>query len=311
MEKSFVILPDVTCDISEKLAKEYGIEVVYGHYTTPDGVEHKSYHEWTDEEREKFYAALKKNPNGFTTSPPNIDECYTVFEKYVKENVPVIAISISEKLSGTYGFMTKAREEILKKYPSAEVYVIDSLRFSVGFGLMAIIASIMRDQGKSAKEVYEYLEANKNRIHETGWMDDLSFVAKKGRISNAKAFFGTLAGIKPLGEFDNTGLTTVIGKVKGEKAAYSVLLDYIEQHIENPKDQIIMIATSTRHKQAQYYKEQIEARFSPKAVYVVDVFPNSGINVGPGLMAAYYFGKPISDGLVEEKKAIAEIINKK
>ena len=36
----------------------------------------------------------------------------------------------------------------------------------------------------------------------------------------------------------------------------------------------------------------IEENFHPKAVIINDVFPMSGINIGPGLMAAYYVGKP-------------------
>ena len=52
----------------------------------------------------------------------------------------------------------------------------------------------------------------------------------------------------------------------------------------------------------------IENRFHPKEVHVNDVFTNCGINIGPGLMAAYYFGKPISQGLVEETKTFNEIV---
>ena len=311
MGKNFVILADPTCDLSKELQERFQIGIIHGHYTTPDGVEHKTTLDWTEEERDAFYAALKKNPNGFTTSPPNIEECSAAFESYAKDGVPVLALTISTGISGTYGFMTKAKEEVLKKYPDEEIYIIDSLRFSAGFGIMAIVASKMRDEGKTAEETYKYLEDNKNRIHQTGWMDDLSFVAKKGRLSNAKAFFGTLAGVKPIGEFDYNGLTTVIGKAKGEKAAYSVLLDYMERHIEKPEEQIILIATTARQKQAKEYKEMIEKRFSPKEIIVVGVYQSCGINAGPGLMAAYYFGKPITEGLTEERECIAELLSGK
>ena len=116
-----------------------------------------------------------------------------------------------------------------------------------------------------------------------------------------KAFFGTLAGVKPIGEFDYNGLTTVLGKVKGAKTAYSVLLGYMEATIENPEDQIIFIAQTNRLPQAMEYKKMIEEKFHPKAVFVNDVFPSCGINIGPGLMAAYYMGKPISRDLSEER----------
>ena len=71
---------------------------------------------------------------------------------------------------------------------------------------------------------------------------------------------------------------------------------------------MIFVATTNRRKQAEVLKTMIEEKFHPKAVFVNDVFPNCGINVGPGLMAAYYIGKPISADLVEEKKLMDEII---
>ena len=60
---------------------------------------------------------------------------------------------------------------------------------------------------------------------------------------------------------------------------------------------------------AEKYKELLEETIKPKEVRIVDVFPGSGINVGPGLMAAYYMGKPISEELKEEKELINNLIN--
>ena len=306
--QKYVILVDNNSDLSEKFAKEFDIEVVFGHYTTPDGKEHKALLEWDAETRDQFYRELKKNPNGYTTCPPNVEEFYKAFEKHVSKGVGILALSISTAISGAYSFMTGAKAKILEKYPDAKIELVDTLRFGPSIGLMASYAANLRKEGKSLEEVYKWLEDNKARFHQTGWMDDLSFVAKKGRINHAAAFFGTLIGIKPLGEFDANGLTTVIGKCKGEKEAYEVQLRYIEAHIENPHEQMIFIATTNRHAQAEVYKKMIEERIQPKSVFITDVYTNCGINIGPGLMAAYYYGKPISEGLEEEKKSLASII---
>ena len=308
MSKKFAIMPDTTCDLSDEFQKEYDIEVILGHYTTPDGVEHVSIHNWNTIDRDEFYKGVKANPDGYTTAPPNAQECYLAFKKHVEKGEGVLAMAISTGISGTFAFMSEAKNELLKEFPDAEIYVIDTLRFGPGFGLMAVYASNLRKEGKSLKEIAEWLEENKNCFHQTGWMDDLSFVAKKGRLTHAKAFFGTLVGVKPVGEFDYNGLTTVIGKGKGEKETYKILLEYIDRHIIDPSKQIIFIATSNRHKQAEVFKQMIEERFHPVAVYVNDVYSNCGINIGPGLMAAYYFGKPISKGLVEETKCFEEIL---
>ena len=200
---------------------------------------------------------------------------------------------------------------VMKKYPDAEIECIDSLRYGPGYGLLAIYASQLREEGKSLKETAAWINENKNRFHQSGWLDDLTFVARKGRITNAKAFFGQLVGIKPVGEFDYNGLTTVIGNIKGEKAAYRILLEYIAAEVENPENQIMVIAQTDRLKQAEIFKTMIEERFHPKKIYICDVFPGCGVNVGPGLMSLYYMGKPISQGLVEERKLFESLTQKK
>ena len=299
--KSFVILADATCDLSEEFQKEYDIEVIPGHIALPDGTEIPAFLKWEKYSREDFYASLKKNPNGYSTSPANITEFAAALEPYAAKGIGVLLMTISSGISGAFGFASQAREDLLQKYPSAEIRIVDSMRFGPGFGLMAVHASMLRSQGKTLAETTQWLEDNKNRFHQAGWLDDLSFVAKKGRITQPKAFFGTLAGVKPIGEFDYNGLTTILGKVKGAKTAYPVLLGYMEATIENPEDQIIFIAQTNRLPQAMEYKKMIEEKFHPKAVFVNDVFPSCGINIGPGLMAAYYMGKPISRDLSEER----------
>jgi len=163
--------------------------------------------------------------------------------------------------------------------------------------------------GMDFEKTCNEVESMKSRLHQAGWMDDLSFVAKKGRITHASAFMGTLVGIKPLGEFDSNGLTTVIGKVKGAKSAYKALLSYMEQTIEDPENQIIFLAQTCREKQAEEFRDMIVERFHPKEIHVNEVFQSCGANIGPGLMAAYYVGKPLSADLSAEKEIMNKIIN--
>ncbi len=306
--KKYVIVADATCDLSEAFQKEYDIKVIPGHIKTPDKGEISILPGWNGYDRDKFYADLKKNPDAYTTSPANVEEFRREFEKYALQGYDIISLTISGGISGAHGFATKASQLCKQNYPDVRIACIDSRRFGPGFGLLTVCAAQLKQQGKSFDEVVDYIEKNKNKFHQAGWLDDLSFVAKKGRITHPKAFFGTLAGIKPIGEFDYNGLTTVIGKVKGAKKAYSVLLSYIEETIENPSEQIIFIAHTSRYKQALEYKEMIENRFHPKAIYINDVHPLCGINIGPGLMAAYYIGKPISAELSQEREIITKYI---
>lgn len=306
--KNYVIMADGSCDISEEFRTKYDIKYVPSHIMFKDGSEKLTGPTWDIISREEFYGELKKDPTAFTTAPANVEEFSAFFENLVKEGNDVLCLTISTGISGTYGFATKAAQIVMEKYEGAVIKCVDTLRFGPGFGLMCVRAAMLKSEGKSLDDVYEYLQTNKCKFHQMGWLDDLSFCAKKGRLTNAKAFFGTLVGIKPLGEFDYNGLTTVIGKVKGEKKAYDVILNYIENTAENIKDQIVFIAQTDRLQQAEKFKAMLEERFSPKAVYIMDVYAANGMNIGPGLMAAYYVGKPISSNLEEERKLMEKLI---
>lgn len=304
----FVILTDTSSDLTKELRERFDIEYIPGHLQLPDGRNVPLLLEWNDDyQHDSFYAAIKKGAE-FATSPANVAEYAEVFKKYVEEGCDVLSISISTALSGTYNFSTEARDIVLKEYPNAKIYCVNSLRYSVLEGLLCIQASMMREEGKTIDEVYNWLEENKNCYHQMGWLDDLSFVAKKGRMSNSKAFFGTLIGIKPLGEISHQGLTTVIGKAKGAKAGYDAIMKYIEATIVNPKEQIIVVGTSDREKDADKLIAMIQEKFQPKEIVKSFVFPSCGVNIGPGLMCAFYFGKPITEDLKEEEALMAKII---
>ena len=309
--KKFIILTDVQSDLSKELRERFDIEYIKGHLTTPDGVEHDGLLEWDFCEKKEFYNSLKNKKNTYTTSPASPEEYKEKFLEYLNQGFDVLSISISSKLSGTYDFACQGRDLALAEKKDGKVICIDSKKYSNGIALMAINASILRSEGKSIDEVSKWLEDHSRNIHQTGWLDDLSFVASKGRISHPAAFFGQLIGIKPLADFNPDGLVTVIGKAKGEKQAYKVILDYIKAEIENPQDQIILIAETNRYEKAVELKRLIEEEIKPKEVILTTVFPSSGINVGPGLSAAYFMGKYTSDDLVEETKLINSLLEAK
>lgn len=312
--KDYVIVSDTTCDLSQAVLDDFNIEMINAHFMDRNGEDRLSFTDWKScdyyNSSADFYKALKASPDKFSTAAPSIDEVKENFVRFLNEGKDILAFTISSAMSGTFNIYTEAKREVLKDYPEAKIMIIDSLRFGGGIGLMEIHASILRKQGKTIEEVYEYINNNKNCFHQMGWLDDLSFVAKKGRITHAKAFFGQLIGIKPLGECDQNGLTTVVGKAKGEKAAYSAMISYIKETITNPSEQIILICHSQREKQALIYKKLIGKEFNPKRVYLMECGPSCGINIGPGLNSAYYFGKVASKDLVNEKELMEKLLLK-
>lgn len=306
----FVIIPDSTCDMTFEMMKRFNIkELVSGTISFSNNQSQDVMSgNWNSISSKDFYDLLKKS--NITTGAPSPEKFINVFEKYLKEGYDVLSISISSALSSTFSYATKAAEELNKKYPNNKVVCLDSKRYSTAELLLIIHACKLQSENKSIDETFTELEKIKYCLHQAGPMDDLMFLASKKRISNGKAFMGTLAGINPIGEVSRDGLTSVLCKVKGSKKALLVSLEYMKKTIINPQDQIIVIAHSNRKEKALLYKEMIESKICPKEIIFTEVGPSCAPNIGPGLCAAYYYGKEISDDLSDEKKIFDSIIRK-
>ncbi|MBR6564704.1 MAG: DegV family EDD domain-containing protein, partial [Clostridia bacterium] len=171
-----------------------------------------------------------------------------------------------------------------------------------------IAAAVKRKEGATLEETAQYIEENKHCLHQMGPMDDLFFLCKTGRISNFKAFFGTLVGINPMADFNREGLSEVLGKFKGKKLAFDAVIKYMRKTIKNPEEQIIFVTHSNRPAAAEALKEMIIKEFNPKEVIISHVGMSCGVSVGPGLCAVFYWGEEISEGNFAEKAIMQEII---
>ncbi len=307
----FVIIPDSTSDMTSELRKRCNVpEIVAGSIVFPDGHSEFVSCDWENIPQDEFYELIKNKKNVFSTGAPSPEQFMEVFEKYLKEGYDVLSISISSALSGTYQFALSAANQLNEKYPERKVLCIDSQRYSTAELLLIMYAAKMQEENKSIQETYDELEKLKYCLHQSGPMDDLKFLASKGRISNAKAFMGTVIGINPIGEIARNGLTQILCKVKGSKKALQTCLEYMKRTIVNPHEQIIVIAHSNRKEKAFMYKEMIEKEIQPKEVLMTEIGLSCAPNIGPGLCAAYYYGTEITDDLSKEQAIINDIIGK-
>ena len=307
--KPFAIIADNACALQKPLRERFGMDaVVLGSVTYPDGHSELSDIDYERTTPEEYFGSMTKKAI-YKTACANLDQIKDVMYPFVKEGKDIVFLCLSSALSGTYNFVLKAAEEAMQEYPQVHIYVIDSLRYSSALGLLVQEACALRDQGLSAKETAEWIEENKHCFHQAGIMDDLYFLARTGRIAKAKAFFGTMAGVKPMGEFTRSGLTEVIGKAKGTRRGLDAVIAYMQDRIVEPEKHIVFICNSLREKEAEYLRQKVEEIIKPKEIICTPLDQSSGANMGPGLAVCFFYGKPISENLEEEKAAMTAILN--
>lgn len=306
---SFVIIPDSACSMPAELRIRFNIPTyVKAHVLYPDGSEHDTDLDWKEVSADDYFRSMAEKKAIYKTGTAGIENSIQTYEKFLQEGKDLIALSLSSALSGNYNLAVKACEALREKYPERKLFVIDSKRYSGAIAAMIAKASELQMEGKSVEEVATWLEENKNRYHQMGPMDDLNFLCRTGRINNFKAFFGTLVGVNALGDLNQNGLTDVLGKVKGKPAALKTTIEYMKKTIEEPENQIIFIAHSYRYETAEELKRLVEEEFKPKEVLMTRIDMSCGANIGPGLAAAFYYGKEISENLAEERKIMEGII---
>ena len=84
--RDFIILADVTCDLSEELRKRFGIDdYIPGHVHFSDGRDFQTTLDWTNISREDFYKALSNKKMKITTAPASPEEYYEIFRSYAKD----------------------------------------------------------------------------------------------------------------------------------------------------------------------------------------------------------------------------------
>ena len=238
--KKFVILPDLTCDLSDEIRNYFGLDDYITGHVNINGKDLVTKLDWTNISRSDFYKTLANKKNKVSSAAPNIEEYCRAFKKYITEGYDILSMSISSKISGTYDVSVTARNEIIKEYPDANIYCFDSKRMSGSFGLLVIYALELQKDGKTFEEVIEWLENNKCRVHQMGPIDDLTFIARRGQITKGKAIMGNLVGIKPMGDCNTEGYVSVLAKVKGIKKALNLTVKYVKKIVYHHYTTVVM-----------------------------------------------------------------------
>lgn len=280
-----------TVDLDLERMKQRDLRYVCFHYML-DGVEYPDDMGVTLPVEELF----RRMSDGAETKTAQISvEAYrTHFESMLKEGRDVLHVTLSTGLTGTYNSACIAREELAEEYPERKIYVVDSLGASSGYGLIMETLADLRDAGKTIDELYQWVEANKLRMHHWFFSTDLSFYVRGGRISKAAGLVGTMLNVCPLLNMDKEGRLTPREKIRGKRRVLKRIVEQMEAHAQQGLDYSgkCFICHSVCIEDAQTVAAMVEERF-PKLRGNVEIFSigaTIGSHTGPGTMALFFWG---------------------
>ena len=274
------IVTDSAADIPKSIAEELDIEIL-PFMINIDGKQIVADKNLTPQEFYKMVENCVEIPSTSQMSPADLEDIY---RKIGAENT-IIHITMSARGSGINNTSNLVAAQLNDE--GFDITVIDSGKFTMIIGDTVIKAAKMARSGASKQEIIDF--ANENYARDTAYflVDDLTFLKKGGRIKATTMAISKVLDIKPI-LFINDGLVEGTRKVRGLKKSLSVLVDFIEERMENPEENEVMILDSDAPDKVEVIEEMIRERIKPKAITYAKIGPVITCHAGPGLVGVYF-----------------------
>ncbi len=213
------IVTDSTAAMPDSLVKSYQIQVAPQVVIWND----TSYEDGIDITSEQFYARLATDEKMPTTSQATVASFEKAFEPMVAAGRSVLAVVVSDQLSGSYQSAVQAKE----MFPGANIEVFNSETVAMALGFQVVAAARVASEGGSLQAALEAARLAHDRTGLLIVVDTLEFLHRGGRIGGAAHLLGTALNLKPLLEVRD-GRVEAVERVRTRTKALARLLDILE-----------------------------------------------------------------------------------
>ena len=275
------IVTDSNSGITQDGAKELGVYVL----PMPFMINEETFFEDIDLTQEEFYEKLSSGAN-IGTSQPSPESVMKLWDGLLKDYDEIVHIPMSSGLSGSC-----QSAMILAEDYDGKVQVVNNQRISVTQRQSCLDAKLLAARGMNAKEIKEFLEADKFNSSIYIMLDTLYYLKKGGRITPAAAAIGTMLRLKPVLQIQGEKLDA-FAKARTTNQGKSIMINAIKNDIESrfggmTEDRHIwlQVAHTANQEAAEAYKEEILAQFPGYDIHIDPLSLSVACHIGPGALA--------------------------
>ncbi len=273
------IVTDSTAYIPQNLVEQFNISVapqilIWGEETFEDGI---------DIQPDEFYERLKTAKVMPTSSQVTVTSFHDIFTKLAGEGYEILAVLLSDQLSGTIDSATQARGS----FPNTNIEIIDSETVAMALGFQVLAAARVASQGGDLLECKEIAERAKDKTGVIFAVDTLEFLHRGGRIGGGSRYLGAALNIKPILEVTG-GRVESVERVRTRKKSLQRILDMVEERVAG--SEVIRLATlhANVSDEAGDLLEQANRRIKSVESIFSTISPVVGTHAGPGTIGLAY-----------------------
>lgn len=280
---NIAIMTDSNCGIMPDEGRDLGIYVL----PMPVIIDGQTYYEGIDITLDEFF---KKQTEGadITTSQPSPGDVEAMWTELLKTHDEVLFVPMSGGLSNTCqtALVLSGEDEF-----AGRVFVVNNRRISVTQAQSVLDAKLLAEEGKTASEIKEILEAEALDASIYIAVDTLEYLKKGGRITAAAAAIGTVLKLKPVLTIQGDKLDS-FAKARGLKAAFRIMLNAVKNDISSRfshlgEDSVLKVGianTLMEPEKLEMFKDEMKKNFPDMELFYLPLTMSIGTHTGPGAL---------------------------
>ena len=226
-----------------------------------------------------FFSEMRQSKTLLTTSQPAVGHFAATFRELSDDGSIIIAVLISEKLSGTVHSARCAAAML----PDRDITVIDSLFTAAALQCFVVEAARLAEAGRSKTDILDHLQYLRGHTELFFLVESLEHLRRGGRIGGAAALVGTILHVKPILHLAE-GSIQLLAKVRTwDKGAARIQLEISQWLEKKPPD---TVSINFLHVDNPAGMEQFQAHLAKDMpAYSSQGYPIGpviGSHVGPG-----------------------------
>ena len=274
------IITDSSTLIPVEEGKKMGIEVL-PLCVSIGGIEGRD----TQMDMDVFYGEIAKGNNPISSQPP-IGEVMEVYERY--PDAEIINIAMADGLSGTYQSACGAKESVDN---SANITVFNTKTLCGPHRYMVQKAQQMKEEGKSAKEILEWLSYASEHQESFLIPQDFDFLRRGGRLTPMAATFASVLHLRAIMTQTPDGCRLdKFGMKRSMKLAMKAVVDHLEE-VKVDARHIIYVSHARAEEDANKAVAMLRERFPDVQIEVLELGPAFVTQGGPQCVAIQYIEK--------------------
>jgi hypothetical protein len=271
------LVTDSTCDLEQDIIDNYQINML------PININFGENH-YLDKITilpEQFYTLLKENKDYPKSSQVNEKSFTNLYSHLASHYDSIIAIHLSDRLSGTFNSSQKAAKAISEEL-NKPISVINSKNLSGALGLVVLRTAKAIEAGYSHDQVVNMAEKWTKNVRIFVSVKSMKYLVRGGRVSFVRGLIARILNICPIVSIDESGKAFVFDKAFNQRSNMEKVMGYITK-ISKEKtiwNYIVLHANNTDA--AHWYSEKMETLTNKKPASIVNISPIIGANAGIG-----------------------------